>query len=75
MQTRIGCVLLVVFGMVLGYGFGSHEKVPVVQAAVAEEPNTDLAEQLHDIKVQVKEINTLLHAGPLKVVVVLNPDT
>jgi hypothetical protein len=38
-----------------------------------QDQTTDLADQLREIKSQVKEINTLLHSGTLRVVVVMNP--
>lgn len=44
-------------------------------AAETEESdkNADLADQVREIKSQVKEINTLLRSGTLRVIVVMNP--
>ena len=78
MNRRFGWTLLVAVGMILGYALNSHERAQTVHAAPkasAKNQDGDLADQIGEIKTQVKEINTLLHSGTLKVVVVINPDT
>ena len=78
MKRRIGWAGLVAVGMVLGSVLGSYEgtraAAPAAREVVTEEPDTDMVEQLKDIKAQVKDINALLHSGTLKVIVVINPD-
>jgi hypothetical protein len=70
--------LLVAAGVLLGFTLSSYQRTdagpPASAAANVEDQDTQAVEQLKEIKVQLKEINTLLHKGMVKVVVVLNPD-
>jgi hypothetical protein len=78
MSRRLGWALLVAIGMMLGYTLNSHESTGTILAtpkANAEELDAKLADQIGEIKTQVKEINTLLKSGTLRVVVVINPDS
>ena len=78
MNRRFSWAILVAVGMILGYALGSHERAQTVHAAPkarAENQDGDLADQLGEIKTQVEKINTLLHSGTLRVVVVINPDS
>jgi hypothetical protein len=76
MSRRFGWAMLVAAGMVLGGALGSYEKIHAAPArdAAADDQDADLAEQLREVKTEVKEINKLLHSGTLRVVVVINPD-
>jgi hypothetical protein len=63
-------------GMVLGFAMGS---LPGTHAAApaSRDPNDPILEvvsQLKDLKTQVKEINTLLHDGNVKVAILMNPE-
>jgi hypothetical protein len=73
MNRRFGWAMLVAAGMVVGYALSSYDRTDVALAA-AEEQDIDVVNQLKDIKTQVKEINTFLRSGTLRVVVVINPD-
>jgi hypothetical protein len=78
MSRRLGWALLVAIGMMLGYTLNSHEPTGAILAtpkANAQELDAKLADQIGEIKTQVKEINTLLKSGTLRVVVVINPDS
>ena len=78
MSRRFGWAMLVAFGMALGCALSSFRSAVVTSAAAqesaADDRDASVADQLKDIRTQVKEINTLLHSGTIKVVVVLNPD-
>ena len=76
MNRRFGWAMLVAAGMVLGCALSSYEKTSAAPSAEqnVEEQSGDVANQLRDIRNYVKEINTLLHSGSVKVVVLINPD-
>jgi hypothetical protein len=74
MSRRFGWSLLVVAGMVLGCALGSYERTHVATAADSDDQVALLVDQLKEIKTQVKDINSLLHNGRVKVVVLINPD-
>jgi hypothetical protein len=76
MNRRFGGALLVAVGMVLGAALGPFERT---HAAPADDQDTiavdgSVADQLKDIRTCVKDINTLLHSGSVRVVVLINPD-
>lgn len=78
MNRRFAWAMLVAAGILLGFVLSSYQRTdagPSASAAVnAEDQETQAIEQLKEIKVQLKEINTLLHTGTVKVIVVINPD-
>jgi len=76
MSRRFGWAMLVAAGMVLGGALTSHERIHVASArgAATDDQDLELADQVKEIKTQVKEINKFLHSGTLRVVVVINPD-
>jgi hypothetical protein len=76
MSRRFGWAMLVAAGMVFGGALGSYEKshAAPAQDAAADDQDANLADQLREVKTEVKEINKLLHSGTLRVVVVINPD-
>ena len=77
MGRRFGWAMLVAAGIVFGGALGSYEKIhaaPARDAAADDQDTTELADQVREIKNEVKEINKLLHSGTLRVVVVINPD-
>jgi hypothetical protein len=61
------------FGGVLATHQPSRAGTPAAAETEQQDENANLADQLREIKSQVKEINTLLHSGTLRVVVVMNP--
>ena len=73
MHRRFGWAMLIAAGIVIGCALGSlqgtHAASPVRDA---EDQEAATAEQLRELKTQVKEINTLLHSGNLRVVIVMN---
>jgi hypothetical protein len=71
MNRYFGGAMLVAIGIILGSAMSFSDRREVV----AEEPGTSVADQLSDIRTQVKEINTQLRSGTVKVIVVLNPDS
>lgn len=79
MNRRIGWLMLVVAGMVLGYGLHSFETIAspasAAQASSDDEFNAELLDQLKDIKMQVKEISTFLQSGKMRVIVPIYPDS
>jgi hypothetical protein len=77
MSRRFGWAMLVAVGVVLGCALSSYQRTsaaPPPRDRGAEEQDLDVAGQLKDIRTNLKEINTLLHSGTVKVVVVMNPD-
>jgi hypothetical protein len=76
MSRHFGWAMLIAAGMVLGGVLGSYERSHAAPArdAAADEQDVDLADQVREIKNEVKEINKLLQSGKLRVVVVINPD-
>lgn len=76
MSRRFGWAMLAAAGIVLGGAWGSYEKTHAAPAndAAADEQDTNLADEVREVKNEVKEINKLLHSGTLRVVVVINPD-
>ncbi len=77
MGRCFGWALLVATGIAIGAALGPRENTraaaPSGRELSADEQGANMADQLKDIRTQVKEINTLLHSGTLKVVVVINP--
>ena len=61
------------FGGVLATHQPSRADTPAAEETDEPDQKMDLADQLREIKSQVKEINTLLHSGTLRVIVVVNP--
>jgi hypothetical protein len=59
----LGCVLAT-----------SPDKSVGAPPADANEHEASMVDDVKEIKAQLKEINTLLHSGTIKVVVILNPD-
>jgi hypothetical protein len=75
MKSRLTGAILLAIGMVLGGVIGSYDRMAVATASQdIREDGADVSAQLQAIKTQVTEINTLLHSGTLRVVVVINPD-
>jgi hypothetical protein len=77
MNRRLGWAMLVAAGMVLGLALSGYQRTdaaPPTARNAAEEQAAEIAVQLADIKTQVKEINSFLRSGTLRVVVVINPD-
>jgi hypothetical protein len=77
MSRHFGWAMLAAAGLVFGAAMFSHQPAPAVSAAPRDIADADdeanLADQLKDIKREVKAINALLRSGTLKVVVVINP--
>lgn len=80
MIRRFGWALLVGAGVLLGGALNMYQDTvaaPPSARASSEEQTKGEAEAVHQLKeinAQLKEINTLLRTGTLKVIVVLNPD-
>jgi hypothetical protein len=76
MSRRFGWAMLVAAGIVLGGAWGSYEKTHAAPAqdAATDDQDVPLADQVREIKNEVKEINKLLQSGRLRVIVVINPD-
>ena len=78
MIRRFGWVLLVGAGVVLGGVLNLHQGTDAGAVAASADDDTragaESLQQLKEINTQLKEINSLLHTGLVKVVVVLNPD-
>jgi hypothetical protein len=78
MRRVIGAMLIAgvaLFGGVLCAHQSSRAGTPATEDAEEQKDDSTLADQVKEIKAQVKEINTLLHSGTIKVIVVLNPDS
>jgi hypothetical protein len=78
MKRRFGWAVLVVVGMMVGYALHSLEPAgnPLTPSeACAADPGADLIKQIGEIKTQVKDINTFLKSGNLRVTVIINPET
>jgi hypothetical protein len=78
MKRRLGWAVLVVVGMMVGYALHGLEPAgnPLAPSeAQAADPGTELIKQIGEIKTQVKDINTFLRSGNLRVVVIINPET
>ena len=78
MNRRFGWAMLVAAGILLGFASSSYQRTNASSLAApsadSEVPAAEAVEELKEIKAQLKEINTLLHTGTVKVVVILNPD-
>ncbi len=79
MNHRFGWAMLVAVGALAGFASSSYQRSDVgpraAVAAEAENPqDTDALAELKEIKTQLKEINTQLHTGAIKVIVLVNPD-
>jgi hypothetical protein len=85
MNHRFGWAALVAVGMLAGFALSSYQRGDMgPRAAVAAEPeaqaeaenphDADVLSELKEIKTQLKEINTLLHTGSIKTIVLINPD-
>jgi hypothetical protein len=79
MSRHFGCAMLIAVGMVLGWALGSYQGTPAIAAAqdvqAEEDVNREIVEELKEIRTQVKQINTLLQSGRLRVIDVINPGT
>lgn len=79
MNRRIACILLVVAGMALGYGLRSYETITspalAAQTSDADEINADILDEVKEIKTQVKELNTFLQSGKMRVIAPIYPDS
>jgi len=77
MNRCFGWAMLIAAGMVLGWAFSTYEKTNAAQPAMmdadVEDQNSEVVEQLKEINVHLKKIDTLLDSGTLRVVNVLNP--
>jgi len=78
MSRRFCWAMLVAAGMVLGcaligYG-GTDGPQPPTGDVAADDQTAEIAEQLNEIKTQVKQINAILRSGTLTVVVAINPE-
>ena len=77
MRRHFGWAMLAAAGIVLGCALSSYERThaaPPEESVAAEERDPKVVDCLKDIRTQLKEINTLLHTGSIKVVVIINPD-
>ncbi len=78
MSRRFGWAMLVAAGMVFGGALGSYERIHAAPArdrdAAVDDQDTDLVDQMREVKNELKDINKLLHSGTLRVMVVINPD-
>jgi hypothetical protein len=78
MYRRFAWAALVAAGVLTGFMLSAYQKTaaepPAPAVANADEPEARAVVELKEIKCQLKEINTLLHTGMVKVVVILNPD-
>jgi hypothetical protein len=61
------------FGGVLATRQPSRAQSSAAAEADDQDKSAELADEVRELKSQVKEINTLLHSGTLRVVVVMNP--
>lgn len=80
MMSRFGMAMLVAVGILIGFALNSTPGTKAASsaalaAAVDEPSDRDALAQLKEIKTHLKEINTLLHTGSIKVIVVINPDS
>lgn len=79
MNRHFASAMLVAIGIMLGYSIGSHSRndsgLPAARAndAIVAADGEAIA-QLKEINTQLKAINTLLHTGAVKTVVLINPD-
>jgi hypothetical protein len=79
MSRRFTSAMLVAFGVVLGLALGSNLRSdswpPAARAADADDQQErEVIAQLKEINVQLKDTNTLLHSGKLRVINIIYPD-
>lgn len=78
MSRLAGWVAMLIVGIALGSVFPFYQstqaQLTTNTASISEEEMTELLENLRDIGGNVKQINTLLHKGSVRVVVLINPD-
>ena len=79
MNRRLASAMLVAVGVVLGLASSAYQRGEMgpsaARAADVEGPqDREVIAQLKEMNVQLKEINTLLHSGRLRVIDVINPD-
>ena len=76
MKRGLAWMLLVGAGILLGVASSSYQQTHAdPPAAAADNPNSDAVAELKEIKTQLKEMNSYLRTGVVKVLVVMNPDS
>jgi hypothetical protein len=76
-NRRLAWAILIAIGVLVGFASSSYQRSDAGSPAAAEAedpPDTEAVAELKEIKTQLKEINTLLHTGAVKVIVLVNPD-
>ena len=75
MSRRFGWAMLVAVGIVWGGALNSYDRTHAATArnTAAEDQDMDAADQLREIKTQVKEINALLRSGTIRVITLGGP--
>ena len=78
MTRRYAWAVAVAAAVLLGFIFGSLRQSKADPPATASDSQTAqtavLVEQVKEMQSQVREINTFLRTGSIKVVVLLNPE-
>jgi uncharacterized radical SAM superfamily protein len=77
MNRCFGWAALVAAGIVLGSAWSSLERSHVAVAAqntTGDDAAVEMIAELKEMKVQLKEINAILHSNQLRVVPVINAD-
>jgi hypothetical protein len=77
MHRRFGWAILLAIGILLGYAANPHERTnagAVAQPAIDADPQqTEIINQLKDVKAELKTLNAMFRTGEARVVVVINP--
>ncbi len=78
MGRRLVGAMLVAAGVMFGATLDRCGRMETAHAATQDEALSEqqasVEKQLKELGTQVKDINTLLHSGTLRVVVVINPN-
>ena len=75
MNRHFGWAMLVVAGVLFGCLLSTQQKTSAEAPADAavEQRDDEIVEQLKQINLQVKELNTMFRSGTARVVEVINP--
>lgn len=78
MKRTIGCVVLVVIGMAIGYGITVYERtcttVSAAEQSSADDQNTDVLDELKGIRSELKDIKAFIKSGKMVVIAPIYPD-
>jgi hypothetical protein len=79
MNRRFASAMLVAVGVLLGLALGSYQRSDIgpaaARAADVEGPQDgEVVAQLKEANAQLKDINTFLRSGKLRVIDIINPD-